>query len=391
MNPNGPTASRQAADPAGTDQARTVPAAGHSPEEVLLAFATAVRCAGVNVTADRSRSFVDAVSRLGVEHRADVFWAGRATLCSAPEDLDAYTRTFQAWFSSTQLSTTTHARTSTTVMAAALEDENEAGGDAQSDTLRAIASSRELLRHRDIATLDDSERTQLAGLFRELPVVLPTRITRRRRVATHGSIDRIHTLRDQLRRGGEPGPLRYARARHKSRRVVWLIDISGSMSPYADSLLRLAHRVVAAAPRQVEVFTLGTRLTRVTAAMRIPDADDALDMAGRTVPDWSGGTRLGEVLRAFNERWGQRAVTRSSVVVIASDGWERGDPTLLGQQLARLHHVARRIIWTNPHRGKAGYAPVQQGILAVLAHVDDFVDGHSLASFEELLGVMGNA
>ena len=149
--------------------------------------------------------------------------------------------------------------------------------------------------------------------------------------------------------------------------------------------------MVGAAPAHVEVFTLGTRLTRVTAALRLPDPDDALALAGRTVPDWSGGTRLGEVLRAFNDRWGQRAAMRSAVVVVASDGWERGDPALLGRQVERLHHVARRIIWANPHRGKDGYQPVQQGIKAILPHVDSFVGGHSLTSFKELLVVMGNA
>ena len=188
-----------------------------------------------------------------------------------------------------------------------------------------------------------------------------------------------------------PARCKHARAPRKPRRIVWLIDVSGSMAPYADSLLRLAHRMVQAAPHQVEVFTLGTRLTRVTAALKLPDADDALALAGRTVPDWSGGTRLGEALRAFNDRWGQRAVARSAVVVVASDGWERGDPALLGRQVERLHHVARRIIWANPHRGKEGYEPVQQGIMAVRPHVDYFMGGHSLKSFEELLGVMGNA
>ena len=129
------------------------------------------------------------------------------------------------------------------------------------------------------------------------------------------------------------------------------------MEAYADSLLRLAHRVVVAAPRTTEVFTLGTRLTRVTTALRLHDPEHALAEAGRAVPDWSGGTRLGEVLRAFADRWGQRAVVRGAVIVIASDGWERGDPALLGQQIGRLHRLARSILWSNPHRGKPGYMP----------------------------------
>lgn len=375
-----------------TEQRRTEPVAGAPAEEILLAFAAAARAAGMQVTADRSRSFVDAVAHLGMENRKDVFWAGRATLCAAPEDLDTYQRAFAAWFSPAHAAPRQQDGTAATVRAASL-DEGDAGpsdGDPEG-SLRAVASRRELLRHRDIATLDAAERAQLNGLFAGLDVALPSRRGRRRQHAGTGRIDRAGTLREQLRRAGEPGPLKYSKAPEKPRRIAWLIDVSGSMAPYADSLLRLAHRVVAAAPHHVEVFTLGTRLTRVTAALRQPDADDAIALAGRTVPDWSGGTRLGEVLRAFNERWGQRAVARSAVVVIASDGWERGDPALLGRQLERLHHVARRVIWANPHRGKDGYEPVQQGIRAALPHVDDFIGGHSLASFEELLAVVGNA
>jgi uncharacterized protein with von Willebrand factor type A (vWA) domain len=141
----------------------------------------------------------------------------------------------------------------------------------------------------------------------------------------------------------------------------------------------------------VEVFTLGTRLTRVTRAMRLRDADRALAAAGETVPDWSGGTRLGETLKAFLDRWGARGLARGAVVVVFSDGWERGDATLLGEQMERLRRIAHRVVWVNPHRGKAGYAPVQQGVRAALPHCDDFVAGHSLATFERVLEVIGRA
>ncbi len=198
-------------------------------------------------------------------------------------------------------------------------------------------------------------------------------------------------MREQLRRAGEPGPLRYRRRGARRRRVVLLVDVSGSMEPYADHLLRLAHRVVQAAPATTEVLTMGTRLTRVTAALRRRDAQQALDAAGQTVPDWSGGTRLGETLRVFLDRWGQRGMARGSVVVVFSDGWERGDAALLGEQMARLKRIAHHVVWVNPHRGKPGYQPVQQGIAAALPHVDDFVAGHSLATFAELLEVVGRA
>jgi uncharacterized protein len=169
--------------------------------------------------------------------------------------------------------------------------------------------------------------------------------------------------------------------------------VSGSMSPYADALLRLAHRFShgAGVARSVEVFTLGTRLTRVSRAMRLRDADPAIVAAGETVPDWSGGTRLGETLRIFLDRWGQRGLARGAVVVVFSDGWERGDAALLGEQMRRLHRLAHRVVWVNPHVGRAGYQPVQQGIVAALPYVDDFMAGHSLATFAELVEVVADA
>ncbi len=141
----------------------------------------------------------------------------------------------------------------------------------------------------------------------------------------------------------------------------------------------------------MEVFTVGTRLTRITPAMRLRDPDRAIIAAGETVPDWSGGTRLGETLRIFLDRWGQRGLARGAVVVVFSDGWERGDAGLLGTQMRRLHALAHRVVWVNPHVGKAGYQPVQQGIVAALPFVDDFVAGHSLATFAELVEVVGRA
>jgi uncharacterized protein with von Willebrand factor type A (vWA) domain len=155
------------------------------------------------------------------------------------------------------------------------------------------------------------------------------------------------------------------------------------MEPYAEALLRFAH--VAAHRRPgTEVLTIGTRLTRITRELRRRDVDLALTAVAKAVPDWSGGTRLGEMLRGFLDQWGQRGMARGAVVVIASDGWERGDAQVLGDQMARLHRLAHRIIWVNPHRGRPGFAPLTAGMVAALPHVDEFVAGHSLAAYEEL-------
>jgi hypothetical protein len=258
------------------------------------------------------------------------------------------------------------------------------------DVVRARASGQEVLRQRDVAALDPRERAQLARLFERLHPLAPVRPARRHVPRRSGTVNGPATLREQLRRVGEPGPIRHHRRGLRTRRIVLLIDVSGSMSAYADSLLRLAHRFVRAAPT-TEVFTMGTRLTHVTRALRERDPDRALIAAGSVVPDWSGGTRLGDAMGAFLDRWGRRGMARGAVVVVFSDGWERSGPEVLGEQMRRLRALAHRVVWVNPHRGKAGYQPIQQGIVAALPHIDDFVAGHSFATFEELIEVIAHA
>jgi uncharacterized protein with von Willebrand factor type A (vWA) domain len=167
--------------------------------------------------------------------------------------------------------------------------------------------------------------------------------------------------------------------------VVLLCDVSGSMEPYARALLRFLHAAVTArGAGRVEAFALGTRLTRITRELSWRDPDSALADAARAVSDMAGGTRLGDGLQEFNDRWGVRGMARGAVVVIMSDGWDRGDPDRLGEQMARLHRVAYRVVWVNPLKAAAGYAPLARGMAAALPHVDEFVEGHSLASLQHL-------
>ena len=374
-----------------TVKGTVVGVAGLAPDEILVAFTRTVRHTGVLVTADRTQAFLRAASLADAGDRQGVFWAGRSTLCSSPEDLERYDAAFRAWFSAEGAPRWLAEPATRTAQRASLVPEATGGDEGEAQAVRALASANEVLRHRDIAQLSDVERRSLATLFEGLRVDPPRRRSPRRGPSHRGEIDPRRTLREQLQRAGEPGPLRYRRPRSKARQIVLLVDVSGSMEPYADSLLRLGHRISHAVPGHVEVFTIGTRLTRVTTALRLRDPDEALKLAGQSVPDWSGGTRLGESIRAFIARWGQRGVARGAVVVIASDGWERGDPRLLGEQVAHLQRLAHAVVWMNPHRGKAGYEPVQGGIAAVLPHVDQLVAGHSLASFEELLQVVAYA
>ena len=386
-----------------------VPGFLHEADEMLLGFTRALRAAGVPVTMDRAQSFLAAVAVVGLDDRRATYWAGRATLCSSPDDLDRYDQVFSAWFLGDETPNgkkPSEPRPPQTQ--AALE---ELGGDgtseADDDPLRAQASDVEVLRHRDIGEMSANERARMALLFDLLRPRSPRRRTRRRSPWHRGEIDADRTLRRTLQRMGEPAEIARRRRTTRPRRVVLLLDVSGSMSPYADALLRLAHRFVVStgsarggstagggsrtgAPA-TEVFTVGTRLTRITRALRVRDADQAIIAAGRTVPDWSGGTRLGETLQIFLDRWGQRGCARGAVVVVFSDGWERGDTDLLREQMRRLHGLAHSVVWVNPHVGKDGYQPVQQGIVAALDHVDHFVAGHSLATFAELIEVVADA
>ncbi|MCV2490096.1 VWA domain-containing protein [Geodermatophilus sp. YIM 151500] len=342
---------------------------------------------------DRVEAMLSAVAALDVLDPGHVYWAGRLTLCAGPDDLDRYDAAFAAWFGgevprAVRSAGQPRLRTST---AAALDADPGQGEEGEAPELAGRASGDEVLRHRDVADLTAAEREHLRRLFALLAPAAPMRPARRRRPSPVGSVHPARTVRRALRDGGEVSRLLHRRSRPRPRRVVLLVDVSGSMAPYADALLRFAHAAVRAHPAVTEVFTVGTRLTRVTREMRLRDPDRALAASGAAIPDWSGGTRLGEVLKAFLDRWGQRGTARGAVVVICSDGWERGGADLLGEQMARLRRLAHAVVWVNPHKGRAGYEPLTSGMQAALPSVDVFVSGHSLAAFEELAGVIARA
>jgi uncharacterized protein with von Willebrand factor type A (vWA) domain len=263
------------------------------------------------------------------------------------------------------------------------------GGDEAEGQERgaAAASATEVLRHRDLAALTAAEREALRRLLAVFAMSGEARRSRRSRRAPGGRIDVGRTTREVLRRGGEPALLRHRAPSHRPRRVVLLVDVSGSMAAYADALLRFAH-AAARGSAPTEVFTIGTRLTRVTREMGAREPDAAMAAVGAAVPDWSGGTRLGDLLKEFLDRWGQRGMARGAVVVVLSDGWERGDVALLAESMARLRRLAHRVVWANPRKARPGYAPLAAGMAAALPHVDDFVEGHSLAALEHLAEVV---
>lgn len=357
----------------------------------LVGFAAALREAGLPCDAHRVQAYLGAVREIDLAEPNQLYWAGRLTLCAEPDDLPCYDEAFAAWFSYSQppRRRPPGPPRPRQVTMAALTDVDAAGdgsmAERETDELRVAASAREVLRHRDISSLTAAEREHLRSLFTTLRLDPPLRRSMRLRQHRSGRLDPARVLRAMRASGGEPVRLFHRDRASRPRRLVLLVDVSGSMTPYADALLRFAHAVTRAAPASTEVFTVGTRLTRLSRQLRRRDAVEALTAASRAVPDFAGGTRLGETLRAFLDLWGQRGMARRAVVVLFSDGWERGDAALLGSEMARLARLAHAVLWVNPHAGRHGYAPVQSGIAAALPHVDLLLAGHSLATLEELL------
>ncbi|WP_433255552.1 vWA domain-containing protein [Streptosporangium sp. CA-135522] len=363
----------------------TSAAEGRDLVAVMTGFARTLRAAGVPADHERTQGLLRALSHLDATEPRDVYWAGRLTLCASADDLPRYDRVFDAYFGGLRAGRPKPAVVS--VIRHTATTSGAPGGADDGPAQAAGASAAEVLRNRDVAKMTGVELAEVHRLLALFRARREQRRSRRLRPSHRGRLDSRATIRETLRRGGETARLRYRDHRTRARRVVLVVDVSGSMTPYADTLLRLAHALVRCEPRATEVFSAGTRLTRITAELRHRDPAAAMDAVSRAVPDWSGGTRLGEELRRFlslND-------ARGAVVVIASDGWERGDVSLLGAQMARLSRMAHRVIWANPHKGQEGYQPLTAGMRAALPYIDDFVAGHSLAAFEELAGLLGGA
>ncbi|MEO3871580.1 VWA domain-containing protein [Nonomuraea sp. B12E4] len=343
----------------------------------MTGFARTLRAAGVGADHERTRSMLEALDHLDVTDPAEVYWAGRLTLCARPDDLARYDRCFAAYFGGRKAGL---ARTSSTSVTRHLAERGDGERADDDGTAAAATASRiEVLRQRDVARLSEAERAEVHRMLTLLRNGRARRRSRRFESAHRGLLDQRRTIRDALRKG-EVARLRRRRHTTRPRRVVLFVDVSGSMAPYAETLLRFAHALVRSEPRATSVYSVGTRLTPITAELRHRDPDAALNEVSKAIPDWSGGTRLGEELREYLARFS----ARGALAVIASDGWERGDPELLGTQMARLARQAHRVIWVNPHKGYEDYQPLTGGMRAALPYLDDLVAGHSLAAYEQL-------
>jgi uncharacterized protein with von Willebrand factor type A (vWA) domain len=373
---------------------------GHeSPAERLaVAFARVLRGGGLSVPIGSVLTFGEALGSLGLEDRGAVYWAARTTLVRRPEDIPFFDRAFAVFWeqrgpgSEPPPEEVLHL---TLAVDSDEEDDREGGADAAGDdpTITLRFSAVETLRQKDFAAYSRDELRQAQQLMADLRLAGSPRRSRRLvkskvgRRSAQARPDLRRTVQAALRAGGEPISQRYREPGERLRRLVLLLDVSGSMEPYARALLRFVQAAVAGRQR-VEAFALGTRLTRVTRELSSHDPDRALTQAAAQVQDWSGGTRLGECLRRFNDQWGVRGMARGAIVVILSDGWDRGEPEVLAEQMARLQRVAHKVVWVNPLKVTPGYAPLARGMAAALPYVDDFVEGHSVVALEELAEVI---
>jgi uncharacterized protein len=339
------------------------------------------------ITAHRALAAVDPADRTAS------YLALRTALCKRHEDLDPFEAAFIALFGETETLKEPVELPEAASLVVPRVGVPPAPGDhgpppENEAPVPAAWSEIELLREMDFAEMSDRERAAAARLVRRIALRGPMRPSRRtrpsRRRGDHPDLRR--TVRSSLRYGGEPLERHWREPTHKPRPVVLVCDVSGSMDPYARMLLQYMQAWVAAR-RRVEAFVFGTRLTRVTRELGGRDPDMAVARAAAAVEDWSGGTRIGESLATLNREHG-RQVGRGSVAIVLSDGWDRGDPDQLAEEMARLARCSHAVIWLNPLKAHRGYEPLTRGMRAALPHVDHFLAGNSIASLEELADLM---
>jgi uncharacterized protein len=359
----------------------------------VVTFGRILREAGLEVGPGRTSDALNGLDHVDIASPDNVYWTLRATLVSRAEDLETFDRAFAAWFlgspspapfrggSPEQPPPKLSLRTRTDVHA---DEERPGEGPAEIG-----ASAHEVLRQKDFAAMSADEFAQVTKAICGLAATRPLRRSRRLRPHPRGrKLDLRRLARRSLARGGDPIERAFRRRIDVPRKLVVLCDVSGSMEAYTRALLLMLH-AYGQTGRGVEVFAFATRLTRLTPELRSRDPEQALTRAAARVVDWASGTRIGASLKAFNDVWGRRAITRGAVVMIVSDGWERGDPSLVGREMARLQRTAYAVVWVNPLKGSPEYQPLGGGMRAALPFVDRFVSGHNLASLEELGDLLG--
>ena len=375
---------------------------------IAATFGDRLHSAGIPVTPERSGRFAAVVDLTAPATYADVYWAARITLISGHDQLEQFDRVFGQVFG--ELADQAGARgdpgsppAGKPRLRSAESSENRRGragsgrsgedirlGDDEvtGETLAMTSSGDERLHQADYAALTPTELMGLRKLMTEMRLAPPKRTRRRTQRSSSGQrLDLRATIRRSRRTAGDPVEQIRRRQTVRPRRLVMIADVSGSMEPYARAYLQLLH--CAAGGAHAETFVFATRLTRLTRQLRIRNPNVALQRAAASAPDWAGGTRLGDALKAFNDGWGRRGLARGAVVLIVSDGWDSGDPGLVDEQMARLSRLAHRVVWVNPRLQSQSFQPLVGAMSAALPYVDSFVSGHSLDAMHDVLRAIG--
>jgi uncharacterized protein with von Willebrand factor type A (vWA) domain len=365
--------------------------------DVLVGFGRALRAEGISVGSGDIATYCAALVPLDPTDLVDLYWAGRTAMITRRDDIGTYDAVFREYFlgehNPVQDLLTIEARTveAAAVLDVPALDPPESGPEEDEAVLGLVASNASALRHKSFATCTPEELMQLRRIMEQIRLTPPQRRSRRMRPSRRGRRpDLRRTVRASLRMHGEPVDLRWRRRHVKLRPLVLVLDVSGSMADYSRALLQFAHSARRAF-RKVEVFCFGTRLTRITVALQKRSPDAALAEAAALVVDWEGGTRIGDSLDDLVRSWGRRGTCRRAVVVICSDGLDRGDPDTLATAMERLTRQCHRIVWMNPHKGNdAQYRPQTLGMMVAEPHIDVLLSGHDLSSLAELARLLPN-
>ena len=367
----------------------------------LLLFGRVLRRLGLDINPGRMMDLVSALDHIEVGQKFDFFFAARTLLVHDREDLALFDEAFElfwrkpteSWDVEWQGLTRRRKRSGPVVTPPPLKEEPPQNDDSTSSSGQELSiievtrtySDRELLRHKNFAEMSAEESEAVKQMMSHLLWNVSERKTRRHRIGKgHRLIDMRRTLRQSLRSEGEIINWSYREPKSKPRPLIVIADISGSMERYTRLLLHFIYGMKAALRQPVEAFVFSTRLTRITRPLQIRDLDLALKNVGLLVHDWAGGTRIGESLKTFNFEWARRVLGRGAVVLIISDGWDRGDVDLLKREMARLKRNCFSLIWLNPLLGAPDYEPLTRGIQAALPNIDHFLPVHNLASLEDL-------
>ncbi|GII23327.1 vWA domain-containing protein [Planosporangium mesophilum] len=363
---------------------------------VLVDFAAHLRRAGLAIGSGDVLTYCAALAPLDPTDLLDLYWAGRTTMVTRHDQLPVYDRVFRQFFldegealpEPVRLALRAGAETRSVLQVPATEPGTEDRNEQQAQ-LGLVGSDAEVLRHKAFAACTPEELAGLRRIVARLRLAPPRRRTRRTAAARDGRTpDPRRTVRAMMRDHGELSTLHWRRRRLRQRPLILIVDVSGSMADYSRSLLQFAYSARRATAR-VEAFCFGTRLTRITRALERRRVDDALAQAARAVFDWEGGTRIGASLDEFVRDWGRRGVCRGGIVVICSDGLDRGDPQMLATATERLARLSHRVVWLNPHKGgNRTFQPSTLGMMVVAPYVDTLLSGHNLHSLEEFAALL---